>query len=48
MKQKDSFLSSKLSHKNSLVGPTYNSDSEDVKQNEAKAKQILNREAKSW
>lgn len=41
----------KISHKNSLVlGPSYNSDTEDSKYQEShlKAKEEINREAKHW
>ena len=46
-------LKAKKSHKNSLVGPAYNSDSEELKNHDhqrmhEKAKEELNREAKQW
>lgn len=47
---KDSILSGppKAAHKNSWVGPTYNSDTEDNKQTECHVKEEVNREAKHW
>lgn len=47
---KDSILSCppKAAHKNSWVGPTYNSDTEDNKQTECHVKEEVNREAKHW
>ena len=47
-KESLSLYGQKLSHKNSLVGPNYYSDSEDAKHSEIKAKDELNREAKNW
>ena len=43
-------ISNKSAHKNSLVGPCYNSDTEDVKQSESdiNVKEEVNREAKHW
>ena len=48
--QKDSLISNKSAHKNSLVGPCYNSDTEDNKQsdNDFIVKEEVNREAKHW
>ena len=47
--QKDSMISNKSAHKNSLVGPAYNSDTEDNKQSEEFImKEEVNREAKHW
>jgi hypothetical protein len=48
---KDSILSgvcTKSAHKNSLVGPCYNSDTEDNKQSENNVKDEIDREAKHW
>jgi len=48
--QKDSMISSKSNHKNSLVGPCYNSDTEDNKHSETMdcVKEEVDREAKHW
>jgi len=48
--QKDSILSgpAKAAHKNSWVGPNYNSDTEDNKHSESMVKEEVNREAKHW
>lgn len=52
--QKDSIVSGpKSAHKNSLVGPCYNSDTEDNMHQEhlcgqQKVKDEVNREAKNW